>query len=529
MKKALAGGLAVIAVLLVGTFAGAARATEGGNFDCSEAWSLCAEPESSIGYNGEYTGHDEPSLLFYSNRAGSGNSSQYQMTVPAESRVMPNQAGTGGTWNFQLHPAFWFGMALCDNQSAPEYTHAACVPDSDTNIADGSDPNAPDYIGKHSGTAFLELQFYPPGWAPWPPGVSCDAHKWCAAMAIFSLSNDYNHNIPNNSDCLGTVGIEPVNFAFITLSGTPHAPPSPLGATDDTFTPHSSSDLFMSAGDKLVIDIHDSTDGLVTVIRDRTSGQTGSMTASVANGFQQINYEPDPASCSQSPYAFHPMYSTSSEHTRVPWAAHSYNVAASDEIGHFQYCSSIPVEGGDCADPTADDDDGTCFSPAFSLLVQVGGCIASNTHFDGTSYLPDWPGTNPNHGQDTKYHADPWAFTSPVFNGSENYSRVAFEADMPRIEAADFGGNCNRNTGENCTNPPPGAQFYPIYTTGKHGNNCFWQFGGTHLPGTQNTFGGNSTAEFGALLQSVYPGNGFVPLFRYNNFRRILNSNPCPT
>jgi hypothetical protein len=348
-------------------------------------------------------------------------------------------------------------------------------------------------------------------------------------MAIFSLSNDYNNNIPNNSDCLGTVGIEPVNFAFITLSGTPHAPPSPLGATEDTFTPHSSSDLFMSAGDKLVVDIHDTTDGLVTVIRDRTSGQTGSMTASVANGFQQINYEPDPASCSQSPYAFHPMYSTSSEHTRVPWAAHSYNVAASDEIGHFQYCSSIPVEGGDCADPTADDDDGTCFSPAFSLLVQVGGCIASNTHFDGTSYLPDWPGTNPNHGQDTKYHADPWAFTSPVFNGSENYSRVAFEADMPRIEAADFGGNCNRNTGENCTNPPPGAQFYPIYTTGKHGHSCFWQFGGTHLPGTQNTFGGNSTAEFGALLQSVYPGNGFVPLFRYNNFRRILNSNPCPT
>ena len=150
MKKALAGGLAVIAVLLVGTFAGAARATEGGNFDCSEAWSLCAEPESSIGYNGEYTGHDEPSLLFYSNRAGSGNSSQYQMTVPAESRVMPNQAGTGGTWNFQLHPAFWFGMALCDNQSAPEYTHAPCVADSDTNIADGSDPNAADYIGKHT-------------------------------------------------------------------------------------------------------------------------------------------------------------------------------------------------------------------------------------------------------------------------------------------------------------------------------------------------------------------------------------------
>ena len=88
MKKGLVGGLAVTAVLLVGLFAGAARATEGGNFDCSEAWSLCAEPESSIGYDGAYTGHDEPSLLFYSNRAGAGNSNLYQFTLPGESRVM---------------------------------------------------------------------------------------------------------------------------------------------------------------------------------------------------------------------------------------------------------------------------------------------------------------------------------------------------------------------------------------------------------------------------------------------------------
>ena len=54
---------------------------------------------------------------------------------------------------------------------------------------------APDYIGKHPGTAFLEVQFYPPGWAPWPPGVSCDATKWCAAMAIFSLNQDQNTGV----------------------------------------------------------------------------------------------------------------------------------------------------------------------------------------------------------------------------------------------------------------------------------------------------------------------------------------------
>ena len=62
----------------------------------------------------------------------------------------------------------------------------------------------------------------------------------------------------------------------------------------------------------------------------------------------------------------------------------------------------------------------------------------------------------------------PITFTSPLFNGSQNYSRVAFEADLPRIEAADFGGNCDRfsSSAQGCVNPPPGSNFYPIYTTG---------------------------------------------------------------
>ena len=531
MGKVFAVGLAVVAALLIGTFAGAARAA--GNFDCDESWSLCAEPVDSIGYAGEYTGHDEPSLLFYSNQAGSGNSSTYNLTLPDDPRVMPNQAGTGGTWNFQLRPAFWLGMALCDNQSAPEYTHDACVAGSDTNIKDGSDPGQPDYIGYHAGTAFLELQFYPPGWAPWPAGISCDARKWCAAMAIFSLNNDYNNGVANNGDCLGTVGIEPVNFAFITLSGLPHAPPSPLEATGDTFTPHSSSDLFMGSGDKLVVDIHDSEAGLVTVIHDVTTHQTGSMVASVANGFAQINFDPEASQCTQSPYAFRPMYSTASEHTRVPWAAHTYNVAFSDEIGHFDYCSSVPFETGPCADPGAEEDLDYCFSASFSLLVPIGGCAATDNDFDGSSYQTVWPGTDPNRGQDVKYHPTSVEFTSPLFNGTRNYNRVAFEADLPRIEAADFGGICNRDTGENCVNPPPGANFYPIYTTGSgdpaHGGHgsCVWHLGGRYIRGTTNTFGGNSTAEYGPLLLSNYPNVGFVPRFRYNNFRQVLSTNPC--
>jgi len=296
----------------------------------------------------------------------------------------------------------------------------------------------------------------------------------------------------------------------------------------------------MNSGDRLVVDVHDSNAGLVTEIRDLTTGKSGSMVASAANGFAQINFEPTAATCSQSPYSFHPMYATSSEHTRIPWAAHSYNVAFSDEIGHFEYCSAVASEGGPCTgssvnDPgAADGDDNVCFSPSFSTLVLIGGCIATDNDFDGVSYQPVWPGADPSPGRDAKYHPRSILFTSPLFNGTKNYSRLAFEADLPRIEAADFGGNCNRFTGANCVNPPPGANFYPIYSTGTSTQNpsgtghCVWQLGGTNIKGTTNTFGGNSTAEFGPLLFSFYPNPNPAVRSRTNNFRNILSSNPCP-
>jgi len=423
-------------------------------------------------------------------------------------------------------------MDLCDNQSAPEFTNAPCTPNSDANIFDGADPSRPDYIGRHPGTAFLELQFYPPGWVSFENGISCDATKWCAAMAIFSFNSNQNTGVPNNADCLNTVGIEPANFAFITRNGRPQAPPAPLDLTLAAFTPDPGRDLFMRAGDRLELSIHDSPAGLVTRIDDLSSGQSGSMTASVANGFAQVNYEPTATACTQTPYAFHPMYSTSSEHTRVPWAAHSYNVAFSDEIGHFEYCSSVNPDGTCAAsvnDPDGPDgDDVLCRGPEESLRIRVGGCFATDNDFDGVSYQPNWPGSATNPGADQRLHPRSVLFSSPTFNGGRNYSRVAFEADLPRIEAADFGGNCDRSTGANCLNPPPGSNFYPIYTTRNSDEaGCLWQLGGTHIPGTKQTFGGTSSAEFGPLLFLDYPGPGFTPIHRTNDFRRVLPDNPC--
>jgi hypothetical protein len=54
---------------------------------------------------------------------------------------------------------------------SPGRPNIPCTPDSDSNIFDSQDPAAPDYIGNHPGTAFMEVQFYPPGWINSNSGV----------------------------------------------------------------------------------------------------------------------------------------------------------------------------------------------------------------------------------------------------------------------------------------------------------------------------------------------------------------------
>ncbi|MGE5138094.1 MAG: hypothetical protein ACM3JD_01420 [Rudaea sp.] len=542
------GGLAAVLALTL-MLAGsklAAKANAVGSTPppaCQDNAPLCTEVYDFIGHGGEYTGHDEPSLLFYSHTAGSGNSNSYRLTLPKDPPTLPRQDGTGGTFNFQLHPAFWFGMAMCDDQSAPNPGGSAlagpeisCTPDSDSNIYTSTNPADPNYIGKHPGGAYMELQFYAPGWIKWPPGASCDPSKWCAALNIDGLSENQNTGAVNNNACLGIAGIEPVNFAFITRSGVAQAPANPIDATLATYTPEPSVDLMMQSGDTLTVDLHDTPAGFKVIIHDLTKGTVGSMTASVANGFGQVVFDPNATTCAVNHAAYHPMYASSSEDTRLTWTAHSYNVAFSDEIGHFEYCNSVTGQGGDCTsagvnDPSGvDDDDEYCFAPPFALPIQstrvkVGGCMETDSDFDGVSYQNTWPGTLSNPTQDALLNPSPIRFSSPRFNGNQNYDRASFETDLPRIEFA-TNPPCNRTTGAGCTNPPAGATFYPIYTTGTLNNGCVWQLGGPYIPGTTDTFGGNSAAEYGSLLSLAYPVPGGVS-YRYNDYRNTLSSNPC--
>ena len=520
---------------------------------CEVRPQLCTETKDVTDYEGNYIGHDEPALLFYSGKNGSGNSNVYFITLPKDPPTLPKQDGTGGTFNFQLHPAFWFGMAMCDTQSFPEFTNV-CKPDTDENIFDDASPTSAHYIGHHPGTAFMEMQFYPPGWVLWPPGNSCDAFKYCAALNIDSLSESLTSF--NNNACRNSAGDEYVNFAFVTKNGVALDAADPQNGSDAKFTADLNKVLLMSPGDTLEVILRDTPAGFSVYITDLTTHQSGSMTASIANGFAQIKFDPAAKTCTSLPYAFHPMYATSSEHTRVPWAAHSFNVAFSDEIGHFEYCSGItdanfhlrcPATGGDPAGKR-DADDLFCFGPAASSRIRIGGCFGTDVDFDGPEYFNNWPGTLKDHEDDREVHARPIRFTSPLFihrhgegedskergDGDdadhegklENYDRVAFETDLPRIEVP----ACNRTTGVGCVNPPPGTTFYPFFTTteSERPDQCVWQLGGTHIPETEEHFGGSSTTAYGPLLQLVYPQAASPGFFqRFNNFRRIVDENPC--
>ncbi len=328
------------------------------------------------------------------NEAGSGYTDIYVLRLPKDPPVLPKQDGTGGTGNFQLHPAFWVGMAMCDDQSQsyPADLHA---------------PNCA--VRRHRrqhlrqpGPGIRQLHRQAPGHRVHGDAVlparlvrRQQLTQWTAALNIDSLSQNLNTGQGNNSACGGA--IEYVNFAFIQTDGVPFPPgsPSPLGPLVAT----NFKTLFMDPGDELVVTLKDTEHGLKITVDDLTSGQSGFMVASAANGFAEILFDPSGNNCDFAthnlPYDFHPMYATSSTHTRVPWAAHSYGIAFSDEIGHFEYCRAVAKEGGACISSGIKDppglDETFCFDAAFAAsfgFIPIGGCIDADIEFDGVP-VPD--------------------------------------------------------------------------------------------------------------------------------------------
>jgi hypothetical protein len=316
-----------------------------------------------------------------------------------------------------------------------------------------------------------------------------------------SLQGNFDFSVLNNK-C-----VEPQAFAFVTNSGRPIGPTGPDNANSRTFAP-TPDVLLMSPGDRVQVSMHDTPDGFFVQIADGTTGQTGTMTAGAANGWRHIVWDPVNFNCKGAPYTFHPMFDTAAppfpngQSQQWPmWSIHTYNVAMSDEIGHFE----TPDRHGD-----GNSEERPCFSGPY-----IRGCLGSDTDFDGFSYQPDWPDGSAN-------HPGPWAFTSPQSRNaaghwSDQISQVRFETDIPAVDAA-----CNVITGDGCANPPNGANFYPwFHTITAHGA-CAWTLS-NDLPGQISNFGGEQAA-WGPLERTDY-GGGFVAF--ENNASEVID-NPCP-
>ena len=512
---------------------------------------LCTDPRGTWGGrfqdNGTYVGHDEPSVKFISSRPGTGNDMTYVNRLSTDPAGTPTTSPNGKTVSdyAELSPAPWFGLPICDPNSYPQNP---CKPDSDSNSGGINDPNA-------AGSAFLELQFYPPGYGPFVDAPSCDATHWCAALTIDSLESQFNFaNL--NPACE-----EPVNFAFLQRNGVPAGPPSPQLSDVSTFTPNSQT-LLMNPGDVVATTLHDTPDGLLAAVTDLTTHQTGYIVASGNNGFMNTNYK----TCAGTPFNFHPEYNTARQQNQVPWAALEGGVLMEQEIGHFEPCSSVTntlaytatyadgqtfsdpstaqtcvggfegagkVGEGPCSPSTGvcqnatteggaacpstnftsgqlcEFSDMTCM-PAGPRTVYVNGTpeklswpIAGcqdnyfqngDLDFDGSPYISDWPDGSPN-------HPTSFAYIGPYSHG-RSYPQIQFETDAAGSEA-----NCNVTTGAGCAVPPGGAKFYPFWSLSR---GCVWNFGNV-IPGqTRTAFGGD--AQYGTPDTARYGGTIISPV-----------------
>jgi hypothetical protein len=482
--------------------------------------------------NGHYIGHDEPSVKFISHKPGSGNTMSYLVKLPVDPKKAATPDGKVTKYG-ELSIAPWFGLPMCDPQSYPQNP---CTPDSDTNTGLGAPTDA--------GSAFMELQFYAPGFTPFASNISCDVTKWCARLTIDSLAATFNFAFINPA-CT-----EPVNAAFLQRNGVPTGPPSPQLSDLSSFTPNAQT-LMMNPGDVLKVSITDPAAGFTTRVTDLNTGQTGFMTASAANGFMNTNVQ----TCDGTPFTFHAEYNTAAQENQVPWAALEGGVLMQQEIGHFETCNSVanqfPIsfpgfsdpqvfqtcmggsegknatgegpcnpntgicqnattEGvnGPVACPTNDAgsgalcefSDGECINAGTRTVLENGvattehmavtGCLDNlfqngDLDFDGTDYQArSWPDGSAN-------TPTAWQYLGPFGPDGRLYPQIQFETNAPASESL-----CNTTTGVNCVVKPLGSDFYPFWSMNNRqfGQACTWNFGNV-LPVTRNTFG--KTAQYG--------------------------------
>jgi hypothetical protein len=472
--------------------------------------------------NGTYIGHDEPDLNFTSSVPGSGNDTTWTFTLGKDPAALPtnSQPGKDVSHYVELTPAVWFSMNLCDPLS---YPLNPCTPKSDANApAAECLAVAPCHGFLGGGSAFMELQFYPPGFGPWAVAPSFDNTHWGAALTVDSLEAK-----PGFAD-INPGCTEPVNFAFLQRNGVPEGPPSPQLSTLASSTPNSET-LLMNPGDTIRVHMFDAPapgggHALEADVADLSTGQSGFMQASAANGFMDTNV----TTCEGTPFNFEPEYSTASAGNVSPWGAGTEAISAAFELGHFEPCTSLgdpgllplggdvfdtyfnhcvgpyeqTAEGGDGKD-TVEPSDALCFPAgdehgglAAGFPDLLTGCQDALTQngdldFDGSSYWSEWPNSTTPNTYPASFQMKP-----PTTVGDREYSAFQLQTDLPFSEVT----TCSPETPSGCTAPPPNApgKFYPYWTlvssATSTGAVCSWEFGNMT---NGNTFG--ASAQYGSF------------------------------
>ena len=351
-------------------------------------------------------------------------------------------------------------------------------------------------------------------------------------MTIDSVTENQNNGVFNTNACDNYIlgGQEPVNWAYVTKSGVSQAPADPLftGTFDNpnfsAVNPDYNRDLLMSPGDRIRVHMHDTPAGYRVDMTDLKTHKSGSMTASIANGFAHVLYTPGSGPCKSAPYAFHAEYDTANPRGNT-WSAHTTNVSYSDEIGHFEHCLQLDanfncaVAGSD--DPTLDDDDVGCVPGKDAFVVHINGCFGADDDFDGPSYQKDWPGTNPDPKVDQKLHPQPVLFTSPTdgraqLSGDQLRGRPARDRELlqhgPRVRAASTRRRARSSTPSTRPGPtaPPAAGRRAARSS-RDGERLRRELRRVRI-----------------AAWTAYPVAGFTTVQRFENFNSGNLANACP-
>ena len=453
------------------------KITRGSDNDplCSSHASLCTDVYSKL--TSEYVGHDEPSVEFKSSVPGSGNDMTYTLHAAEGPEAAAAADGSGGTWNFELRPTFWFGLTLCDTESAPEYTKM-CTPDSDANDLVGTNPTG----GLHRQAPRERVH----GAAVLRPGLRAAVRGLRLHRDAVLRRDDDRQPEPRTrtpgrqntppatttssaakSRSTGRTSRRAATRRLRPTRSSPARSPNPNFAA---VNPDLTKDLLMNPGDRVTIHMHDTAAGFRIDLTDLTTGRA----VDDRIGRQRLRR----TSCSRrTPRRAHRRRTRS-----IPSTARLIRAATrgrrtpttsrySDEIGHFEHCMETRRElqlrdrrrsGRRCAStrrrrhllrPGSD-----------SPLIKINGCFVERRRLRRAVVPERLAGDDPERAA-TSAAPEPVMFTSPTTErGDQLLRRSRSRPTCRAIEARTRRHRRSATGHRRCVNPPPGAQFYPFFS-----------------------------------------------------------------